>query len=281
MINEKIKKLANKLEELIPKFNTPQEVYNNLLPVIKQTKDYFMHLGPDNVIKLVIYIYSLKNTKNFDLGDKMIDKLLFAEVLTSERNAHIGTCENCGGDSYITCDECNGTGNVDCSDCEGTGSQTCGVCDGRGEEEDETTCTNCYGDGTEDCEYCDGSGEQGCENCGGEGDTRCHECDGTGEIISDDEIDYSVFFIVTWNRQLKEACELREGTLEPIMTEDEFDKIYDEYIVLSSEDNYAPLDVEVNEMYCLKIYDEPNLFLQNSSMLIRTSNTSSVQHLYI
>jgi hypothetical protein len=62
---EKIKKIAIKTEGLIKYFGTPQMTFDNLREIAKKQKEYFEYLGPDNFIKLSIYIYSLKETKDF------------------------------------------------------------------------------------------------------------------------------------------------------------------------------------------------------------------------
>ena len=61
-MDEKIKKLAIKVEDLVKYFGTPQDTYDNLVEVAKRQSDYFRYLGPENFVKLAIYIYSLKET---------------------------------------------------------------------------------------------------------------------------------------------------------------------------------------------------------------------------
>jgi len=74
-MNDKLKKLASKLSELIPKSETPQQVYDGLILVMQKQSDYFKYLGPDNVVKLTLYIYSFKTTGKFNVGDTMISSL--------------------------------------------------------------------------------------------------------------------------------------------------------------------------------------------------------------
>jgi hypothetical protein len=262
-MNEKIKKLAVKVEALVKYFGTPQDTYDDLTKIAKSQKDYFKYLGEVNFVKLALYIYSLKETKGFQLADKWINNLAFAELVTTENNKYIYTCDNCDGDGHHECDNCDGRGSVECNNCEGNGSLQCTECDGDGRQ---------MGDGEwEDCEYCSGEGETECENCDGEGSVscdycdgntrvQCDRCDGEGEIESSDEVFYSTYTIVTWNKQIQNICELKSGTREPAMSEYEFDSLRGEYITLFlADDMHGPLNIVENEMYCVEYGDEPLL----------------------
>lgn len=244
-MNEKLKKLAKKVEGLISGGETPQQVYDLLIGVAKKQKDYFSHLGPDNIIKLTFYIYSIKNTNNFDLGDKMINNLSFIKLVQTEGNHTVNSCEECGGDGYVRCDVCDSTGKIECD-----------YCDGSGEVEGEV-------EGFETCDDCGGDGEIDCEECGGDGEMVCNECGGNGEVESDSNYDFYVVSIVTWDRNIANVCELRENSGEPAMSEYDFDRLRDDYIMLFSDERSAPIDIQENELYCIQITTEPELrFMQ-------------------
>lgn len=261
-MDEKLKKLARKVEGLISGGETPQQVYDLLIGVAKKQKDYFTHLGPDNIIKLTFYIYSIKNTNNFELGDKMINNLSFIKLVQTEGNHTVNSCEECGGDGYVRCEACDRTGRVECGECGGDGEVDCFECDGTGEvegEEGREGCGNCEGTGQDECSECGGDGEVSCDECGGDGEMVCNECDGNGEIESDSNYDFYVVSIVTWDRDIANVCELREDTNEPAMSEYDFDRLRDEYIMLFSDERSAPINIQENELYCIQITTEPEL----------------------
>lgn len=269
-MDEKLKKLARKIEGLVDRTEPPQMVYDDLSVIAKRQRDYFTHLGPDNFIKLVFYIYSLKNTNNFDLGDKMINNLSFIQLIETEGNHTIKTCEECDGSGEVDCDNCDGNGHIECDKCEGSGEIDCRSCDGDGRQ---------MGDGEwEDCEDCEGSGEEGCPNCYGEGSssceycsdgkTECGTCEGHGDVQSETDYDYTLRSIVTWNKEISNVCELKEGENEPAMSEYDFDRLRDEYITLYIHENSEPLDILHNEMYCVSMSTQPELrFRENNKIM--------------
>jgi hypothetical protein len=264
-MNEKIKKLAVNLSELIPKSDTPQEVYDLLIPVMQKQSDYFNYLGPDNIVKLIIYIYSHNQSNGFNLGDKMISSLGFANLFTTEGKEFNTTCPSCEGYGDVSCRDCD-SGNVDCGKCEGSGVIPCEECDGEGCEEcdgDYTTCPECDGGGTVECIRCNGNGKEECQNCYGEGD------------ISSDELVYDFYLIATWNQQIRDSCELNMNTDNPVMSEYNFDSLRDEYIVLYYSDDLHEefrSEVEVNEVYCTFYSDEPTLELTKPMRIFNDSD---------
>lgn len=284
-MNEKIKKLAVKIEGLVNTFGTPQDTYDNLTEIARNQQDYFKYLGESNFVKLAIYIYSLKETKRFDLADKWINNLMFAELVTTENNKYTYTCDECGGDGYTDCSECSGRGKIECNNCEGKGELECPECDGDGRQMGDgewEDCEACDGEGDTTCEYCDGEGETTCEYCNGDQQVQCEYCDGNGEIDSDTDVVYSTFTIVTWNKGIQEACELGEGLNEPTMSEYDFDRLRDEYITLFFDDNmHGPLNIVESEMYCVDYSDEPNLvFTQRMhvDLKFKRNNTNHLFH---
>lgn len=263
-MNEKLKKLATKISELIPKSETPQQVYDGLVNVMKGQRDYFKYLGPDNIVKLTLYIYSFKTTGKFNEGDTMISSLGFANLITTEGTEYVKECESCDGGGELDCEYCD-RGEIQCDVCDGTGEVNCPECDGDGRQ---------MGDGEwEDCEACDGSGNMSCEDCSGDGYLQCDNCDngknecwdcsGHGEVETN-QIKYDAYLVVTWNRDINRDFSTNENSKYPALSEYEFDRLRDEYIVLTYEDDgHAEFQdwVRVNEVYCTFYSDEPKLNL--------------------
>jgi hypothetical protein len=251
-MNDKIKRLSSNLSEIIPDHDTIQDLYFELRNLMVKQKDYFSNISPENMVKVLFYIWSIKKTGNFNLGDKLLNNILFAILITTEGNHHREECPSCDGAGEQYCNYCDGNGNVECDNCDGDGVITCSECDGE----------------WENCEECDGAKELTCSDCAGEGKVDCNrcyngyencsECDGHGEIKTD-EFEYSNYFIVTWNNFIKDRCELTEGTPESAFSEYEFDKLRDEYVVLYQVEEHAELKdfIEINEVYCVSQSDNP------------------------
>jgi hypothetical protein len=263
-MSNKLKKLAVNLSELTPKSETPQQVYDGLIGVMQKQSDYFKYLGPDNIVKLTLYIYSFKTTGKFNAGDVMISSLGFANVFTTEGTEYVKECDDCSGEGQIDCPLCD-RGEIQCDECDGNGEVSCPECDGDGRQ---------MGDGEwEDCEECDGTGNISCSDCGGEGYLSCDNCDngknecwdcnGHGEIGTN-EVKYDTYLIATWNRAINGDLSLNENTQYPALSEFEFDRLRDEYIVLTYEDDgHVEFKnwVKTNEVYCTFYSDEPKLNL--------------------
>lgn len=263
-MSEKLKKLATKLSELIPKSETPQQVYDGLTNVMKGQRDYFTYLGPDNVVKLTLYIYSLKTTGKFNEADTMISSLGFANLITTEGSQYVKECDECGGDGAIDCALCD-RGEITCEECDGLGQVSCPECDGDGRQMGD--------EGWVDCEECDGSEEISCPECGGDGvfscdscdrgKEECYECNGNGEVETN-ELKYDAYLVVTWNRDINRDFSTNENSKYPALSEYEFDRLRDEYIVLTYEDDgHSEFQdwVRTDEVYCTFYSDEPNLNL--------------------
>ena len=271
-MSDKIKRLAKNVSELIPNTDSLQETYDLLTAFMEKQKDYFSNLSPDNIIKLLFYVWSYKETNNSKLGDELLNKIAFAVLFTTEGNHHVTECGYCGGDGEHECSECDGSGYVPCEQCDGTGDVECEECGGDGQI------------GDEDCEECDGKGENTCSDCGGNGEVSCgscswgketcSECEGSGEIQTD-EFDYETYFIVTWNKSIKDRCEITEEDTDITMSEYDFDRLRDNFVKLSISENHSELAkwVGENEMYCLYYSDSPKMFIQ-SSMHLNTRNYS-------
>lgn len=263
-MSEKLKKLAVNLSELISKSETPQEVYNGLIPVMQKQSDYFKYLGPDNIVKLTLYIYSFKTTGKFNVGDTMISSLGFANLITTEGTEYVKECDSCSGEGELDCEYCD-RGEITCETCDGTGEVTCEECDGDGRQMGDgewEDCEACDGTGNGKCEECDGNGSLNCDNCDN-GKNECWECSGNGEVETN-ELKYDAYFVVTWNRAINGDFSLNENSKYPALSEFEFDRLRDEYIVLIYEDDgHAEFKnwVKINEVYCTFYSDEPKLNL--------------------
>lgn len=167
-MNDKLKRLSKNVSELFPNnVRSPQQVFDVFnSEIYKSQQTYFNALGGDSIIKIVLYIFSLKKTGDFKMGDDMISKLSFASVFYTT-----------GYYTTIECDFCDGRGIEGCGKCDGDGYQDCDGCggDGNGTETYGNTCSTCSGNGTETCDECNGDGE-----------LECNECDGDGEFESNE-----------------------------------------------------------------------------------------------
>jgi hypothetical protein len=258
-MNEKLKKITIKLEDLIKKFDSLQDLYFKLKKITVSQSDYFSHLGPNNLIKLAIYIYSYKMTKGFDMADKIINNLSFAEFAIPSEQQYLKTCKECEGEAWVNCKYCGGTNEIECTECEGYGEVASGY--------EMVDCKECYGGGVVKCDTCDMYGT-----------IECSECDGIGEIETN-EIVVRFAFIATWSKRIKDQCELNVGTNIPIMSEDEFLSLESEFIRLSSGEGHQILDVEPYQMYCLSYSDEPAITLHPQSMnILPTNKTKNAEY---
>ena len=259
-MSDKLKRLAKNLSELsLAEVDNLQEVYIRLCAVMSNQKEYFEHLGTSNVIKLLFYIWSYKQTGQFEMGDKMINQIAFAILITTEGNNYVESCDECGGDGYIRCDVCDGTGSVDCGECDGTGEEKCYQCDGEGTVDGET-CDECEGTGSMTCTNCGGEESISCSECV-EGTTTCDTCEGNGEVQTD-EYEYKKYYIVTWNKLIKDRCEITEGDTDITMSEYDFDRLREKYVVLHLEELHDEFQeyVQSNDMYCTTYTDTPRLY---------------------
>ena len=252
------------MEGLLPYPETLQHLYDTLGEVMFKQKDYFEHIKPEDRIKLLFYIWSIKLTKDFAIGEDLLNRISFAHMFYTEGNHYIETCEECGGGGDFRCEYCDGNGNEECDHCGGDGEIDCSGCDGDGREMGDNKwepCSECEGTGKENCGECSGDGKVSCNRCGGDGYETCRECGGNGDIRTD-ELDYNLYFICTWSKSLQDRCELTENTLEPAVSEYTFDSLRDQYIILSLDDELHMEfidEVEINEVYCLSYTDNPRL----------------------
>lgn len=261
-MNEKIKRLAKNVSELIPSTDTLQETYDLLTDLMKKQRDYFINFSSENIIKLLFYIWSYKQTDDFVLGDKLLNEISFAVLFETQGEMYEAECEYCDGSGETTCENCGGSGSESCDECNGSGEVNCPDCDGDGSFEDDTTCSECSGTGGISCGECGGDGEVTCGNCSGGGREECTNCNGIGEVQTD-ELLHIEYFIVTWDKFIKNRCEVTENDTEITMSEYEFDRLRDEYVKLTIRPSHAAFDdfIKPNEMYCAMYNDSPKMYL--------------------
>jgi hypothetical protein len=269
-MNEKLQRLANKMIGLFSEdFKSAQDCYDRFRNVYKQQFDYFQNFDPSNILKLVLYIYSLKNTGNFKLAENILNKSGFASLFIMESDYYQEECDDCSGEGTIRCDNCYGDGTTACRNCDGDGTVSCETCGGDGkveEDGEELECDSCYGSGEVSCDECGGGGNEECNHCDGDGSENCSTCDGDGQIETN-EHEYKYYVIITWNNFIKNKCELESGTMTPALTEYDFDRLSDEYIVLGYDEEHSELRSAVlpNYVYCANYEDEPELHKSYSS----------------
>ena len=266
-MDERIKKVAQKLQKSIKNYDDVGSVHQGVRIIARDQTDYFLHFGPDFLIKLTLYIYSLKKTGDLKLGEKMINNLSFIQLLVTDNEPSIKECKSCDGSGMERCERCKGSGLIECPTCDGDGEVSCEWCD----DYDMDECEECNGSETMNCNSCAGSGEVYCPSCGGAEETVCETCGGEGEIVDEYEVVYEIYFIATWNKQIQDFCELRAETLEPVMSLTRFLRLSDEFLELIRWKNSGPLKVDKDQMYCIHYSNEPEMYLQKN-MLIRPTN---------
>jgi hypothetical protein len=263
-MNEKIKSLSKKLEGLFIEPITPQSIYHQMREITKAQLDYFRRLGPETMIKLIFGVYSLKKTGDFKLGEKILNNLFFIHLFETDGEYAVHTCGQCQGDGETDCPYCD-EGKENCSTCEGTGEVDCPICDGN-----DPDCEECEGTGKVECPDCEGTGLVNCEYCNGSGTYECDNCDGRGEIESNREKIYYLNFLCSWNKDLKDECELKVDTLSPI----ENDVSGNDHIILYKIMDDGPIssEVESGRYYCISYSDEPDLSLFMDMQIFSSSN---------
>jgi len=268
-MDQKAKKVAQVLQNSIKYSDSVNEVFFGLRQVAQEQPDYFNHFGADFLIKLAIYIYSLKTTGDFKSGEKMVNNLKFAQLLTTNNESLIVVCKSCGGFGFTKCKECKGYEVIECPECDGNGEVSCEWCD---EYDIEGGCEECDGKETVDCKECQGDGVIDCPSCD-KGEKVCEKCEGKGEREDQFEVVYTIYFIATWNKKIQDLCELRVKTLEPLMSDQTFYGLNDEYLQLDMWDSSAPINIDNNKIYCIDYSDEPKMFLRKN-MFIRPMNSN-------
>lgn len=282
-MDEKIKKLASKIDGMFPSTDlSAQDIYTHLTSVMENQKDYFRHIKQPDIIKLVVYLYSLHKTGKYELGDKILNNLSFLILLQKTDDNYIKDCDECGGGGNVTCDSCDGDGENECSECDGTGEVTCSECDGNGVDDEGNSCDECNGKGKVECDYCDGNGQVSCDTCGGDGSETCRECEGNGEIETSD-VYYSMYHVCSWDKTLNNLCEINVDTLNPVCNDNNIEDYHENMITLYEDNQHTENetfddDIDSSEFYCIEYSDEP-LLQRHSNMKIYIEDGEDISHL--
>jgi hypothetical protein len=267
-MNDKLQRLSINMVDLFPQdyFDSPQQCFDTFTQIYGKQYEYFGNFEAHSLIKLVFNIYSYKNTKGFKLSDEMMSKLGFASLFITEGNYRFMECPSCNGVGAFACSSCQGEGAIDCPACN-YGQIQCETCDGDGID-DEEKCKSCGGDGQIQCDTCGGDDKLTCRDCNGTGEDECQKCDGMGDVQTE-EYQFDYYVIATWDNFIKDNCELRAGTMEPALSEYDFDRLKDNYIILEYDElsQEFPSIIDPNEIYCTAYDDEPILYKSKSKHL--------------
>ena len=282
-MDEKIKKLASKIDGMFPSTDlSAQDIYTHLTSVMENQKDYFRHIKQPDIIKLVVYLYSLHKTGKYEFGDKILNNLSFLILLQKTDDNYEEECDECNGGGSVTCDNCDGDGRTECSECDGKGKVDCPDCDGSGEDDEGNPCPECQGGGKVECDYCDGDGEVSCNDCDGDGSETCRECKGNGEIETSD-VYYNMYHVCSWDKTLNNLCEINVDTLNPVCNDDNIEDYHENMITLYEDSQHTENetfddDIDSSEFYCIEYSDEP-LLQRHSNMKIYIEGSEDISHL--
>ena len=284
---EKLKSIAAKLSVLMPSASNPTDVYTSFFELYKKQYEYFTNFAEEDLIKIVIYLWSIIKTGSSNYADDIFKNIFFAGLIHPKGEKVQEECPECDGNGEILCGYCEGEGNVRCDECDGDGAIQCSNCDGDGQVEDSEgefeDCDVCKGDGVEECSSCSGEGSNRCDECLGYGRESCQECNGIGEIETDKDGFYDVQ-ILSWSTDIFNRCEMTQDTDEPALSEKYFDeKSSEEFIVLSSleEGEEFKHDLDDNYYYCYDLDDSPKLFIDKRSGKFRINfNTPNINFYY-
>ena len=102
MKESKLKSIARDLYQDVKHSETPSDVYVNVMEIVTQQKDYFVdYIGLENVLKIIIYCWSLIKSGDFALGEKILNEMLFVVFLDSDLEHPIMECDDCGNSGRI------------------------------------------------------------------------------------------------------------------------------------------------------------------------------------
>ncbi len=271
-MNERIKKIAKKLSANI-RWNGINLIYDDLFKrILRSHTDYFNNFSPNDMLKLVIYIYSIKNFNNTSVGDKIIENAWVGNYLRYEEDDFEDeTCDNCEGNGEIRCDNCDPDGNEECNTCSGSGSVFCESCGGDGEDDEGGECDECNGTGELKCDQCEGAGLITCRSCGGDAYEICDECDGNGSIETE-KLKYVNTSFMTWDPALIESFQNSYELDKPIFIDSTFEDYKDEnklLILREDIDSGKFFDfVEPDHEYCYFFDKFPSEYTFRSSLTI-------------
>jgi len=268
MTDERLKRLAQQLIGMFRNVEHNNDVFNLLKKVAKKQAIYFSSFTPQEFLKFYFYILSLKKKGNFEFADFALENLFFASLFWKTGSQYVEECGDCYGEGRVDCSECDGSGNESCSECDGSGQVTCSDCDGEGEIEgdagERVPCVICDGSGEVDCEECDGRGTVDCSYCDGDARLDCNNCDASGELEGTDS-SIELIFICSWDKNLKNLCELNVGRPEPVGAREKIEN--NPNIITLNYREWGDLNIEFLEeieegfVYCNEFDEEKQILL--------------------
>lgn len=262
-MNNSIKKLSSLLEKDI-KSSDINAIYVEAIKFydnIHISKYFVLKIkSPYDLLRFIVYVFSLKKTGDFKLGDKILNEGYFFSLIHTAGEYEVIECSDCEAEGYIRCYECDGNGYTVCPSCV-DGEMTCPDCDGEGEIEDENGdyvgCENCDRIGEVECDNCDGNGREECSNCSGTGSSDCDECNGSGEIETDD-FTYNLNLCFYWKRNLFSYLLDCNELDNPVSEVNTFFEKNEGILILDNEYFTNSEELKNNILYCDTIFKDPN-----------------------
>lgn len=289
---EKLKSAAKKIYQLIESSGNDekeqmQSILNSCTSYFKKYQTYFSHFSPAELLKIIIYVYSLKRSSNYLEGDKILQNLRFAKLFTTNFHHLVEECDECAGHGTVNCDLCGGNATIECSHCDGAGGHTCEDCNGTGriefEDESEVDCDTCDGEGEITCSWCEGSGDVDCPECDDSGTVECDVCNGQGETEDRETYSYEIEFVMSWDSNFNNICEMREKESIPISNSDDWSEFNCIFLNLTEEKAKINTDlIEPELYYCVYFSDEPKglrFDFQNRSFVLPTDRSDIMNYL--
>ena len=254
IMNKKIKKIALKLASSL-KSNDFDELSRTIIKYTNDNKEYFSQFKPNEIVKMILYVYSVKKFGNIDIGDELIEKSYVGAYFSVDlEDFYSKECVVCAGSGYQTCSMCDSDGQVYCDECNANGKIECDECDGFGEIDDET-CDNCNGTGEIDCDNCGGDGKNTCNDCSGNGEINCEECDGSGQEETD-ENNFMIYSFITWDSSLVKDLFNSYELERPIIEQDDDiinnNETFFRTNIEESHSNFSSI-VESEKKYCFNL----------------------------
>ena len=213
-------------------------IYVELSKQFKLQPDYFQKFSTPEKFEILYGIFSLKQTRGFDLAEQIIPNLKLVSIFNflSDDFGEM-ECPKCE-EGEVRCMECDFTGKVDCDDCDGDGIIYCDKCDGTGETL-KGECDKCNGDGQLRCNLCKGKSKLTCPECDGNKFLPCNDCGGDG-MIQSDLLNFNLYDYIIYDKNLLRYLFDRAELSKPIGTNSSFSES------ISSNENILHLGVRLD-----------------------------------
>lgn len=251
-MSKKLKTIATKLSPSI-KSKDFVIVLQTLGKYRDENSTYFSQFTASDMVKIALYVFSIKNFGDVNKGDELIEKSYVGTYFWKDsQDVFLESCERCGGSGYISCDNCGGDSRIECSDCDGSGSKECEDCDGVGHIDGED-CESCEGRGEFDCSTCGGDGQEDCDECNVNGELECENCDGTGEMEID-ETKFIIYSFITWDSEIIEDMYNSLEMTKPLYNDEILD-VSDSFFVMDMQETHQKFEswVEDEKKYCFNL----------------------------